>query len=181
MVGRSPRPTGDIPPKLLRAWTTERRIEQPVTESAAVLIDAEPDTVWKVLTSTWTAEIEGWPPWICTGRVPCAPVGGIGEMEYGVFRRDDGSPGGTVSVVVQYNEGKSVVTRDISPSNIRASYRLSAVEGKTRLEMTREWPGATLVANNDDVVTRHLEYPRQLLDAYKTHIESLPRGTVEPA
>jgi hypothetical protein len=180
LEGRSPWPTGDIPPKLLRAWSTERRIEQPVTKSAAVLIDAEPDTVWNVLRSTWRPAIEGWPPQICSGYVPGAPVGAVGEMRYGVFRRADGSPGGFVDVVIQCEDRQSVVTQDISPWNDRTGYRLSAEGGKTRLEI-REWPGATVVADTEDVVTQLLDSPRKLLDAYKTHIESSTRGAEEPA
>jgi hypothetical protein len=172
MVGRSPQPTGDISPKLLRAWTTGRRIEQPVARSAAVLIDAAPDTVWNVLHSTWQPAIEGWPPWICTGYVPGAPVGAIGEMQYGVFRRADGSPGGFVDVAIQYEDQQSIVTQDISPWSDRTSYRISAEGGKSRLEVTREWASVTLVVNTEDTVTKFLESPRKILDAYKAHIES---------
>jgi len=181
LEGRNPRPTGDIPPKLLRAWSTERRIEQPVTKSAAVLIDAEPDTVWNVLRSTWTPAIAGWPPQICSGYVPGAPVGAVGEMRYGVFRRADGSPGGFVDVMIQYEDRQSVVTQDISPWSDRTSYRLSAEGGRSRLEITREWPGVELVISTEDGATKILDSPRKLLDAYKTHIESSIRGAEEPA
>jgi Clp amino terminal domain, pathogenicity island component len=181
LVGRSPRPAGEIPPKLLRAWTSERRIEQPVTKSAAVLIDAEPDAVWNVVHGTWTAAIEGWPSLICSGHVPGTPVGAVGEMQYGVFRRADGSRGGSVSVVIQHEDRQMAVTQNISPWNARTSYRLSAEGGRSRLEMTCEWPGATMVANTEDAVTRLLESPRKILDAYKTHIESSTRGTEDPA
>jgi hypothetical protein len=176
LVGRSPWPTGEIPPELLRAWTTERRIEQPVTRGAAVLIDAEPDTVWNVLHSTWVPAIEGWPSIICSGYVPGAPVGAVGEMQYGVFRRANGSPHGFVDVVIQYEDRQSVVTQDISPWSDRTSYRLSAEGGRSRLEITREWPGAKLVVNTEDAMTELLDSPRKLLDAYKTHIESSTRG-----
>jgi len=181
LEGRSPWPAGDIPPELRRAWTAERRIEQPVSKSAAVLIDAEPDTVWNVLHSTWKPALEGWPPRICSGYVPGTPVGAVGEMRYGVFRHADGSHGGFVDVVIQYEDRQSVVTQDISPWSDRTSYRLSADGGGSRLEITREWPGALLVATTEDAVTQLLDSPHELLDAYKTHIESSTRGSDEPA
>jgi hypothetical protein len=181
VVGRSPRPAGEIPPKLLHAWTTERRIEQPVTKSAAVLIDAEPDTVWNVLNSTWAPPIEGWPTSICSGYVPGAPVGAVGEMRYGVLRRADGSPGGYVDVVIQYEDRQSVVTQDINPWGDRTSCRLSAEAGASRLEMTSQWPGAKLVLDSEESIKQFLDAPRRHLDAYKAHIESSTRGTEEPA
>jgi len=181
VVGRSPRPTGEVPPKLLHAWTTERRIEQPVTKSAAVLIRAQPDKVWNVLRSAWTPAVEGWPTGICSGYVPGAPVGAVGEMQYGVFRRADGSPGGFVDVVIQYEDGQSVVTQDISPWSDRTTYRLSAEAGASRLEMTSQWPGAMLMVNTEESITQLLNAPRRHLDAYKTHIEPSARGTEEPS
>jgi hypothetical protein len=181
LVGRSPWPAGEIPPRLLRAWITERRIEQPVTKSAAVLIDAEPDTVWNVVKSTWRPAIEGWPTCIRSGYVPGAPFGAVGEMQYGVFRHADGSHGGCVDVVIWYEDRQSIVTQDINWWSDRTRYRLSAEAGKSRLETTREWPGATLAVNTEDHVTTLLESPRKLLDAYKTHIESSTRGTEQSA
>ncbi len=179
LEGRSPRPTGEIPPRLFRAWTTERRIEQPVTKTAVVLIDAEPDAVWSVLQSAWQPTLEGWPPWICSGYVPGAPVGAIGEMRYGLYRRADGSPGSFVDVVIRYEDRHSTVMQDISPWSDRTSYRLTEAEGKSRLEITREWPAVALAARTEDYATKLLDSPGMLLDAYKTHIESTSRGTAE--
>jgi hypothetical protein len=172
LEGRSSWPGGETPPKLLQTWTTERRIEQPVTKSAAVLIDAELAAVWNVLRSTRKPVIDGWPPQICSGYVPGAPIGAVGEMQYGVLRGARGSPSGFVDVVIQCEDRQSVVTQDIRPWNDRTSCRLSSEAGKTRLEMTKEWPGATVAAYAADNATKLLEHPRKLLDAYKTHIES---------
>jgi Clp amino terminal domain, pathogenicity island component len=181
LMSPGPHPAGEIPPELLRAWTAERRIEQPVTRTAAVLIDAGPDTVWNVLRSAWTPEIEGWAHGMCSGYVPGAPVGAVGEMRYGVYRGAEGSTGGFVDVVIQYEERRSVVTQGISPWGDRTSFTLSAEGGMSRLEMTQEWPGAKLAASTEEFATELLESPRRHLDAYKAHIESSTRGTAEPA
>lgn len=181
LEGRNPSPAGEIPPQLLRAWTAERRIEQQVTKSAAVLIDAEPDAVWDVLHSTWSPAVEGWPPVVCAGNVPGAPLGAVGEMQYVVFRRRDGSLVGSVDVVIGYEERRTLVFQDISSWGGRNRYQLSAEPGKSRLEVTCEWPGAKLAVNTGANAARLLESPGKFLDGYKTYIESRTRGTAGPA
>jgi hypothetical protein len=172
LEGRAPWPAGEIPPNVLSAWTSERRIEQPVSKSAAVLIDADQETVWNVLNRPSAPAIEGSPSAICSGYVPGARVGGVGEAHYLVFRQADGSHRGRVHVLIRYEELQLAVIQDIMPGYGQASYRLSVEAGKTRLELTQVWPGATLATSTGTSVARILEFPRKAVDAYKAHIES---------
>lgn len=134
--GRAPYPQAQMAAEVQRALAAPAPLRKPVEASAAVVINAAPADVWKVVRDPESEP--GRYAW--EGRVPGTPRQESGEMRCTVGRHPAGRFTACVEVVTELTDERREVTRQVGGPGCEGVSSIAPVPGGTRLELTLRWP-----------------------------------------
>jgi hypothetical protein len=175
--GRRPWPQAGIPAPLWQACVGRPGLTSPQGTSAAVLISASPDAVWRAVRAPGIPADSRQPyTAICAGRVPGTPERQAGEMTYVIVRPADSPLIASVSMVRELTEGRSMLTQRLEPPHYEVQYRVGPEPGGTRLELTLVWPDAPITDQGEQLRSQLAQSLQQTASAYQAAFE--PGGTI---
>jgi hypothetical protein len=165
--GREPEPGELIPASVLsKCMHVGPPMGECVTITEALLIGAEPDTVWEAVHAP---HLDGGPEApIAYGLVPGTPYGAPGEMQYFVGRTADGALASRAFVLTDLVGIRGALTHSLRPPYARTRYLVTAENGLSRLELSWTGPAGGTVAG---AIAAQL---RAMLQHHKSHLEQSP-------
>jgi len=178
--GRRPWPEPGIPAQVRQACAALPALVSPQGTSAAVLITAAPDVVWRAVRAPGIPADPARPyAAICAGRVPGAPEGQPGEMPYVIVAHEDGRLIASVSIIRDLADGdladgarRSMLAQRLEPPHYEARYRVEPAPGGTRLELTMCWPDAPVTDEGEQLRSHLVQAVQQNARAYQAAIET---------
>jgi uncharacterized protein YndB with AHSA1/START domain len=179
--GRRPWPAAGIPAPILRACTGLPLLTSPQGTSAAVLIGASPEAVWRAVRTPGIPADPG-QPWtlIAAGRVPGTPERQPGDMPYVIVRQADGRLAASVTVIRELDEGRSMLTQRLEPPHYEVRHRVTPAPGGTRLELTMCWPDAPVTDQGEQLRSHLAQALQQSASAYQAALEPGGDGQAGP-
>jgi hypothetical protein len=172
LEGRRPWPEAGIPAPIWKACADLPRLVSPQGTSTAVLIGAPPDLVWQAIRAPGIPADPRQPyTAICAGLIPGAPERQPGELRYVIVRHAEGPLIGTVSMVRELTEGRSVLAQRLEPPHHEMQYLLEPAPGGTRLQLTMCWPDAPVTDKGEELRSHLTQSLQHAASAWQAAIE----------
>jgi hypothetical protein len=167
--GYQPEPAETIP-----ASVADRCLQVPpqpadwISVTHEAVIRADPVDVWTAVYAPHFELRSGQTPVAC-GIVPGTPVGERGEIQYFIWRNDDGSLRSSALATSAILDGLGAVTHRLRPPYDQVRYRVFAGDGLARLEISWSGPAGIMT----DAVAAEL---RTIVEHHKSALEQGDKG-----
>jgi hypothetical protein len=169
--GRAPWPGTEMPASMQQRHWAPRALKKPVQASAAAVLRAPAETVWKMLRAP-ESEYAMYPERVVhAGYVPGTPQGTTGEIQYWVLRHPDERFTVVVSVVTELVEGAREATQRFAPPHRQFTFSLARVPDGTRLDLASRQPARPEKAGGKDQAAQAAAQLQAFMDAFRALVE----------
>jgi hypothetical protein len=160
-----------MPASMQQGHRAPRALKKAAEASAAAVVRAPAETVWKVLRAPESA-CALYPEWVVhAGYVPGTPQGTTGEIQYRVLRHPDERFTVDVDVVTELVEGAREATQRFAPPHRQFSFSLARVPDGTRLDLASRYPALSEKAGGKDQAAQMAAQLQKNADACMTLVE----------
>lgn len=170
--GQAPWPGAGMPASMQQSHGAPRALKEEVQASAAVVVRASAETVWKKLQppeaqyALFPGQVEH------AGYVPGTPQSATGEMQYRVARQPDERFTVDVTVTTELVDGAREANQRFAPPHRQFSLSLTRVPDGTRMDLMSRHPALPKKAGGRDQAAQMAARLQRTIDAWKALVES---------
>ena len=168
--GRAPVPDGGMPAGLQAACVPAALPGQPDSASASAAIAATAGEVWEAVCAPESTILMSRGGAGLAGVIPGTPARQVGEMQYFIWRLDDGQLNQSVTMARELSAGRFALIAHVGRPQLEMLHHIEPDGQQTRLDLTYRW--AADVPDRQAVAASMADTVRARVQSFKDLIEN---------